>query len=55
MLKWFSNLLAKMRANDPVHVCTKYQKEGCAHVDGFLCDVQTCSIRKRYDEGHQKT
>lgn len=31
------------RTDDPVHYCDVYKKEGCAHVDGALCDMTTCS------------
>lgn len=33
---------------DPVKHCEVYKKEGCAHVDGFLCDMETCSIRHAF-------
>ena len=34
--------------NDPVVHCEVYKKEGCAHVDGLLCDMPTCSILEKY-------
>ena len=34
---------------DPVKHCTLYKEEGCAHVDGMLCDFNTCSMRVGYD------
>jgi hypothetical protein len=33
---------------DPVRHCDLYKDEGCAHVDGFLCDFETCSMRLEY-------
>ena len=36
------------RLNDPVYHCEIYIAEGCAHVDGFLCDMKTCSSRKDF-------
>lgn len=30
---------------DPLKHCKLYKAEGCAHVDGFLCDVDTCQER----------
>mgnify|MGYP003342533845 CR=1 FL=1 len=30
---------------DPVYNCLVYKTEGCAHVDGFLCDYEKCEIR----------
>lgn len=32
--------------NDPVKNCIVHKTEGCAHVDGFLCDMKTCDILK---------
>ena len=33
---------------DPMTSCDVYRKEGCAHVDGFLCDVEKCDILESY-------
>jgi hypothetical protein len=33
---------------DPVRHCDVYKAEGCAHVDGFLCDMKTCGILADY-------
>jgi hypothetical protein len=33
---------------DPVKHCDLYKDEGCAHVDGFLCDYETCEMRLDY-------
>jgi len=33
---------------DPVKHCDLYKDEGCAHVDGFLCYFETCSMRLEY-------
>lgn len=33
---------------DPVKHCDLYKDEGCAHVDGFLCDFDTCPMRLEY-------
>ena len=30
---------------DPVKHCDVYKEDGCAHVDGYLCDFETCDIR----------
>lgn len=35
-------------SNDPVKNCDVYKNEGCAHVDGFLCNMQTCNILRDY-------
>ena len=37
--------------NDPVTHCELYIKEGCSHVDGFLCDMDTCDIRQKFLNG----
>ena len=34
---------------DPVKHCTLYKEEGCSHVDGILCDFDTCSMRINYE------
>ena len=36
--------------NDPLSNCEVYKEIGCSHVDGFLCDVKTCSLLKKYKE-----
>jgi len=33
---------------DPVRHCDLYKSEGCAHVDGFLCDMKTCKELAEY-------
>jgi len=39
---------------DPIKHCDLYKDEGCAHVDGLLCNVETCKERmehmKEYSE-----
>lgn len=35
-----------MMQNDPVKHCPVYKAEGCSHVDGYLCDLPSCSIVK---------
>lgn len=36
-------------SKDPVKHCTLYKDEGCSHVDGILCDFDTCSMRINYE------
>jgi len=36
--------------NDPVRKCSLYRNEGCAHVDGLLCDYPECSMLKEYND-----
>ena len=35
---------------DPVKHCDVYKEDGCAHVDGYLCDFETCDIRLKWAE-----
>ena len=35
-------------SKDPVTHCKLYREEGCAHVDGYLCDYETCEMRLEY-------
>ena len=34
--------------SDPVRHCDVYKTEGCSHVDGFLCDMETCDILQKW-------
>ena len=36
------------RIKDPITYCSVYKEIGCAHVDGYLCEVETCPILKKY-------
>lgn len=38
----------KMRDGDPVKHCEVYREIGCTHVDGYLCDMETCGIREKF-------
>ena len=29
-------------SKDPLKHCGHYKKHGCCHVDGYLCNVETC-------------
>jgi hypothetical protein len=35
---------------DPVKTCEVYKKHGCSHVDGPLCDVETCTVTVEGDD-----
>lgn len=39
------HLFKKHRETDPVFNCYVYLRHGCSHVDGLLCDFDTCKIR----------
>lgn len=34
--------------NDPVKSCAVYKLLGCSHVDGMLCEMETCTILKDF-------
>lgn len=36
--------------NDPVYKCKVYIDEGCAHVDGMLCDMNDCSTLEEFEK-----
>ena len=53
MIKRLKKLWAnykRMREADPVFHCEFYKKNGCTHVDGYLCDMPSCEIRADYLE-----
>jgi hypothetical protein len=35
---------------DPVRHCELYKDHGCSHVDGFLCNVDTCGESIKYHQ-----
>jgi hypothetical protein len=39
---------------DPIRHCELYKYDGCAHVDGFLCDGETCKMRLEYVRTKEK-
>lgn len=40
--------LRQMKGGDPVKHCEVYRGIGCTHVDGYLCDMETCDIRQKF-------
>jgi hypothetical protein len=36
------------QSDDPVKHCEVYRKEGCSHVDGYLCHMETCDILEKF-------
>lgn len=54
-MKRFSNWLSRIfkTSPDPVYNCELYKDKGCAHVDGFLCDVRTCEESIEYNMRNQ--
>lgn len=43
-MKKVVNRLKPVMRVDPLKRCEVYKQHGCAHVDGPLCDVETCSM-----------
>ena len=39
------DIFSKYKENDPVKNCNVYKTAGCAHVDGLLCNMETCNIK----------
>ena len=35
-------------SKDPLKYCKLYKEKGCCHIDGFLCNVETCGLLKDY-------
>ncbi len=33
---------------DPMYICDLYKDKGCVHLDGFLCNLETCKELKEY-------
>ena len=50
MQKWWR----ERNASDPVKSCDLYKAEGCAHVDGMLCDFPTCQMLKDWQSTQPK-
>ena len=49
-IRRIGQLIFGVRENDPVYNCPVHIEEGCAHVDGMLCDMKTCEILKKKKE-----
>lgn len=49
--KFIKRILEYLGIEDPVKRCEVYKSEGCAHVDGLLCNIKDCPIREVYNEG----
>ena len=46
MFNFIKKIIDKLRSSDPVYNCPVFLNEGCAHVDGLLCDYPNCNIIK---------
>jgi len=45
---WVRRVRRRCFTMDPVRHCVLYKEDGCAFVDGPLCDFPRCSMRKAY-------
>lgn len=51
---WSKTTLAKSMVEDPTKHCTVHKEIGCAHVDGYLCEMKTCDILDKHTKGELK-
>jgi len=49
MIKKLWNWIKSLNTTDPVYHCEVYKEIGCVHIDGYLCDLETCTMRLHYD------
>lgn len=47
IIRW----IKEVRASDPAYNCELHRDAGCAHIDGSLCELETCGIRAAYITG----
>lgn len=50
----YAVVVKKLRKTDPVYGCELYKEQGCAHVDGMLCDFPKCSMLADYRQENNK-
>lgn len=41
IIRW----IKEVRASDPVYNCEVHRAVECSHIDGPLCEMETCGIR----------
>ena len=39
-----------IKKDDPLRYCKLYKEKGCCHVDGYLCNIENCEMRKEYEK-----
>ena len=54
MINKLKRLYFKIKNSDPVIKCDYYKEVGCSFVDGFGCDIKTCSTNRIYKESKDK-
>ena len=59
-IKTFFRITAEYQQTDPVQYCEFHRDNNCVHVDGYLCNADTCNTRTDYQlellarQKHQK-
>lgn len=53
-VKYFLKNFTTIYASDAVKHCALYKRNGCAHVDGILCNYEDCSMRLDFIKKHNK-
>ena len=48
MLKTFFKITEEYQKTDPLCCCEFHKQVGCTHVDGILCNTETCNTRTDY-------
>lgn len=48
VLRIISELTIRLSKDDPVKNCEVHKEEGCTHVDGYLCEMETCDILENF-------
>lgn len=47
--EFLKEIIQGYNTKDPVKECKLYKEQSCSHVDGFLCQYNTCQMRKDYE------
>lgn len=55
MFKALIDFWKRMQMRDPILHCGVYRKHGCAHVDGMLCNTETCTELKEFNTAQPVT
>ena len=50
--KYIKRLFYRWRNSDPAKHCPVYTEQGCAHVDGMLCNFPDCTTYHKYMGHH---
>jgi len=50
LVRKFMRHVVQPDPHDAMAQCAVYIKDGCSHVNGYLCNMNTCSILNKYKE-----